>query len=656
MSNGVNDHDSAFAPVSPNTTHSKHVTLYTRRQMLGLMACSAVGAVLPRPTGSFGPPEKRNASLVLALKRQLEEAFAGNDIGFCFAYLSRDPEQSFEITIQPDRVYPVASAFKAAVALYYFMNTPPSEWYYTEGSDMYSMAVYSNNLTTARVMHEVAKRLNQRNPIQAFNDFAQDRRMAGLQFGLYQWTFEEFPSPTNGYIDPRCDPAPYAAKSMSKTAVNYSSAADLARLYYFLMRAEQDPRWGRDAHFRAAIEATREVLGIPAPNYTSPLERVIAYIPHFSKDGVLQAGEIDAHVINDAGVWQMHDGGAYLISFMSANVSPPRIDTALGHVAEAIRTYQRYLYPNQYHLITAPSHPVHHGELDYGFVRKTGVALYSAPDLAAPPVENPVRPTSIFGTTYLMYGALVRVKVIDAEWAQIERDDRWDKAFDWPVYIRLEDVQIIDRDPAQPLGYITGQGDVGKLAVLDIYRRELSLFEGRTAVLRTPVILNTQNTPRDIGVMERAYLTRNMPNYPGVPFTTFLHGTPYLDAGGFAVHGSPWHLWEETVRQSTLLQRVTHGCINVPDWRISIPYLGREMRTDEFVFRWSGGFAGPENQFVYAHAQPVRVYNVNNVERELSGYPLPDAYRKGGVYWRDILNALHEKTLDAPDIFYSENA
>lgn len=654
MTAARNDDNTPETSAAAHKPHTKPA--YTRRDMLRLMAWSGVGAMFPRAAGAAGPRPRRNEPIVAAIKRQLEDAFRGNDIGLCFAYLGRDSENNFEITIQPDRIYPVASAFKAGVVLYYFMNTPQPEWEYVEGTDMYSMAVYSNNLTTARVLADVARRHNHPNPIAAYNDFAIDPRMANLQFGLYQWTFQEYPTPTNGFVDPRFHPSIYAAKSMSKTAGNFSSAADLARLYYFLARAESDPRWQTDAHFRAAIEATRELLGIPALSYVSPLERVISYIPHYSKDGVLQAGEIDIRVVNDAGVWQMADGNAYLIAYMSANVSAPRSDAALAHVAEAIRTYQQYLYPNQYYLITAPSHPVHQGEFNYGFVRRSGVSLYTAPDLSTPTVENPVRPSSIFGTTYLMYGALVRFTPVDADWGKVEPDDKWDKAFPWPVYIRLEDLQVIDREPAQSLGYIAGKPDAGKVIVLDIFARELTLFEGKTAVLRTPVILNTMNTPRDIGIMQRGYLARNMPNYPGVPFTYFLHGSPYLDAGGFAIHGSPWHLWEETVRQSTVIRRLTHGCINLPDWPLTIPHLGREMRIDEFVFRWAGGFSDPAGERVDLHAQPdpIRVYCVNNVTRELSGYPLPDVYRRAGIYWRDILIALRDKTLDAPAYFFEE--
>jgi hypothetical protein len=274
----------------------------------------------------------------------------------------------------------------------------------------------------------------------------------------------------------------------------------------------------------------------------------------------------------------------------------------------------------------------------------------------APQVANPVRPTSIFGTTYVMYGALLRLRALDDEWAEIIQDDKWDDALEWPVYVRLEDVQIIERGVAEPLGYVTGAPEgTSKYIILDIFNRELILIEGVTPVLRTPVILNTTNTPRDISIMARSYLCRNMPSYPGVPYTYFLHGTHYLDSMGFAIHGSPWHLWSDTVRQRALMRRLTHGCINVPDWEIPIPFLDKPMRTDEFVFRWAGGFPNPGADQVYMNQDwnPVRVYGLNNMHNDIWGYTMPDSLIAARIGWKGIVHAVEDKAIDAPEVFFS---
>jgi hypothetical protein len=174
-------------------------------------------------------------------------------------------------------------------------------------------------------------------------------------------------------------------------------------------------------------------------------------------------------------------------------------------------------------------------------------------------------------------------------------------------------------------------------------------------IFKTPVILNTEATPRGLAVLSRGYMARNMPNYPGVPYTYFLHGDAYLDAGGFAVHGSPWHLWADTVRERTTLQRLTHGCINVPDWQVQVPYYGKEMRADEFTFRWTGGFPNPDSALVFQSTSrdPVRIYSANNVAEEVWNYTLPNSVRAVGAGWGDVIAALNEKALDAPDFYFS---
>ncbi len=631
----------------------------TRRTTLKLLGTASAALAVGLPGPFFGTPHRDEPGVVREMRRVLNDALDGQEMSLSFSHITPDFIEDCRIEIRQDRLYPVASSFKAAVVLYYFLNTPEAEWDAEQGSAMYSMAVFSNNARTGTVLGDVAQRLGVKNPIAAFNDFATSPDLLGWTHGLYSWSFDEFPwMPTNGYVDDRYNPTRWDASNMANFGLNFSTASEIATVFRLLATGETHPRWESDPHFRASILASRSLLAIPAIDYLSSLEKAITYSDHYSKDGTLRPVDIGTNVRNDAGVWPMQDGGAYLISFMSARETDDSVALVLAQVAEAIRMYEQYLHPNDFRVLSTPSVAIQPGTYNYGFVRRTGVTLYSQPDLNAPQIPNPVRSTSIFGTTYLMYGAMVRLNVVDNEWAEVVEDDEWDEAFTWPVYIRLEDVQIVDRTRATtPIGYVTGAAPgTDKFIILDVLQRNLTLFEGGTPVLRTPVILNFNGTPRQISFIHRLYLARDMPNYPGVPYTCFLHGSDYLDESGFAIHGAPWHLWSETVRQYTLIRRVTHGCINVPDWPVRIEHLGETMRPDEFIFRWAGGMPNPaEDRVVLDPGDvPVRVYGFDNPLQEIWNYPRPPSLYGLGVNWRMIMDAREAKPLDVPEYFYEE--
>ncbi|HEX3050972.1 MAG TPA: L,D-transpeptidase [Aggregatilineaceae bacterium] len=640
---------------------SSYTTTFTRRQVIKMLSYSAMATAAPfHPSLQWALGPRRSGDeprIVREMRSLLEESFRDREMGLYFAYLNDNLDEDYAIQIQDDRLYPMASSFKAAVILYYYLFTPRDEWDDEEGSNLYSTAVYSNNGKTGSVIAEVAERMGKSNPIVAFNDFLIDPDLLGLKYGIYRWTFEEFYTPTNGYSDDRFDPAHLSGEGpVMDRAVNFTTAAEIAQVFRFLAQGEHHKRWATDEHFRAAIQASRTLLSVSIQEFISPLESAIAYMDHYSKEGMLRPVDIGTYVRNDAGVWIMPDTGAYLISFMSATEGDPAVMKVLGDVAEAMRMHQRYLHPNDFNRNTKPSAELYHDGYNYGFVRETGIPLYTEPREDAPRIDNPVRPTSLFGTTYLMYGALVRFMPVDEVWGEIIPDDKWDDAFSWPVYIQLAKLQVVGRTIADPLGNVTGAPEgTSKFIILDIYQRDLIAFEGGTPVLRTPVIINTENTPREISALQRAYVARNMPNYPGVPFTTFLHGNDYLNSNGFALHGSPWHLWGSTVKQSTILRRFTHGCINVPDWEIPMPYLGRMMRPDEFLFRWAGGFQGPGQNLVYMNTlpEPVRILGLDNPSRDIYSYTPFQSMRQLGMNWSELLHLIEEKAIDAPDAYFN---
>lgn len=627
-----------------------------RREALKLMAGSAAAFSFSfwRPGWAEAAPRRLDEpGVVREIRRTLRAAFQDHEMALYFSHLESSQTENFVIEIQPDRLYPMASSFKSAAVLYYYLNTPEEDWDDELGTSVYSMAVFSNNQKTGYVLAEVAKRLKYDNPIIAFNNFLLD--YLGLHYGLFGWTFQEFATPTNGYEDPRFDSENVPADNLALHGVNHSSVVEIAQIFRFMAEAENDARWESDPHFQKSILASRQLLSIPIQEYISSLERAIAYTDHYSKDGTLRPIDVGTTVRNDAGVWLMEDGGAYLISFMSATENDETVNNVLQQVAESIRMYQRYQHPNDYARNTSPSNQIYPGELNYGFVRETGVTLYAAPSWNAPHIDNPIRPSSIFGTTYLMYGALVRFYPHENGWVELIPDDNWDGSFPWPVYMRLEALQVIERDVTEPLGYITCEPDgTDKFILLDIYARDMILFEGLTPILRTPVIVNTENTPRKMAVLQRAYISRDMPNYPGVPFSTFLHGSEYLNQTGFAVHGSPWHLWAETVHEETILRRFTHGCINLPDWVIPILYLGHEMRVDEFIFRWAGGFTNPATETVYMNGThtPVRLIALDNLQRDIYDYAVFSSLQASNANWDDVLHAVTNKPVDAPGSFF----
>lgn len=299
-----------------------------RRQALKWFACTAAA-------GLASPVLRRPAALVDEIRARLEAALRDHEMGLIFARLNGARQEEFLVAIKPDRLYATASSFKAAAALYYFLNTPQAEWAYGEGSDAYVMAVFSNNASTALVLSEVAARLGIENPISAFNDF--QIATFGLTNGLYSWTFESILVSTNGFTDPRFRPDRFATSQTAVQANNYSTPQEIAQVFRFLAQAESNPRWA-DPHFQASILAARTLLSMQIAGVQSPLERAIPYQDHYSKEGM-----VEGYVCNDAGIWLVPDGGAYLISFMSAYESTPAIQEALAEVSGAIAVYQQYL-------------------------------------------------------------------------------------------------------------------------------------------------------------------------------------------------------------------------------------------------------------------------------------------------------------------------
>jgi hypothetical protein len=279
----------------------------------------------------------------------------------------------------------------------------------------------------------------------------------------------------------------------------------------------------------------------------------------------------------------------------------------------------------------------------------------------------------VFGTPYLMRGSLLRVNPVDENWGEVIVDNREDDVFtylDWTyafqpanwsnwdiptrrkIYVPLETLKFITTEQTTPVGFAYDYDkEPLKWLMLHVPKRQLTLFEGLKPILKTPIVLNSLATPRGRLYVNRVMVARNMPTYPGVPFTNFLHNGSDLHEIGYAIHGAPWHVWEETVTEWETIRRYSHGCINIPNWKMPI---GRfELPVDEFIFRWIGGFPNPGGSDTsYFKPDVVRVMSVNNPYEDLFFYSVIDAVQKEGGNWNHALRAWEDKKVDAPERFF----
>jgi hypothetical protein len=251
----------------------------------------------------------------------------------------------------------------------------------------------------------------------------------------------------------------------------------------------------------------------------------------------------------------------------------------------------------------------------------------------------------------MMKGAMLRFVPVNETWAQLIRDDEWDDLYDRrEVYFRIADVMIVDTAAkSAPIGFVTDAPEgTTKFMIVDVFARQVILFEGTTPILRTPTVLNTNRTPRGTFYIRSRYMTRNMlPWVPGVPYSNFI------DEAGNAIHGAPWQHWTEGITEPEVARRFTHGCINIPNW---IWQVGEyNLPVDEFIFRWSGGMVDPSTSIADRETREpgevVMVYLVNNLF-ELQNLRPPRSLVAEGKGWGDVLAALETFPVSAPESFF----
>lgn len=313
----------------PSSSNRSNHSRITRRRFLGLLGAAA----LSRPFMALGADWDAENPLAKQVREYLEGIFAGKVMALDFRRINPNLDEDFRIQINALNIYPVASCFKAFVVLYYYLNTPKEQWDDAEGSSLYSTAVFSNNLLTGTVLVDVASRVRgAANALQKFNNFL--RFTMGIKGGLYTWDWEG--TPTTGFFDTRYGGQSMIVRGQSYPVINAFTAADLARGYDILTRGDA---FAVSPTMRDAIQATRAILSISAPDYQSPIERV-SPTGYMGKDGVLPAGDIEVgRVVDDAGVVTVN-GSRYIISFMSAGESESVSLSVLAEVINQINVYE----------------------------------------------------------------------------------------------------------------------------------------------------------------------------------------------------------------------------------------------------------------------------------------------------------------------------
>lgn len=294
-------------------------------------------ALLSRPI--LAEDWEAETPLVASIRQTLEAEFAGRKMALDFRRINPQNDEDFRVQINAADLYPVASCFKAFVALYYYYYTLPEAWQDGEGTPLYSAVVFSNNLETGTVIADVERRARGgKNAIEKFNDFL---LKIGMENGIRTWDWPG--SPTIGFFDERFAPsASRFVRGGDGTAYNVDNAftaADLARGYDVLVRGAA---FTTDDRLRTAIAATNELLAIRNPDYRSPIEFVFpdGYI---GKDGILPVGDIAiGRVVDDAGVLAVGDA-RYIVAFMSAGESESRARNALQLVVDQINLYEQSL-------------------------------------------------------------------------------------------------------------------------------------------------------------------------------------------------------------------------------------------------------------------------------------------------------------------------
>jgi hypothetical protein len=293
--------------------------------------------------GAFAPAV---AQAVDTLEQDILNAIGRQQMGFALRKLDENTQVVFKIDYNADKLYPVASCFKAFLLYYYFWNTPEAQWKTDRESDPYRVAVFSDNVKTGVLIRDTAAYVTvYGNALEKFNDCL--LLNVGLQNGLHTWDWTG--NPMVGFTDPRFVPSTERFVEVGGTAHNVdnlTTAADLANGYTFLRQAADGtlPLNPKNPYFdttraQKAAKAALDLLSIPAENYKSPIER--AFGSYTGKDGVLPPEDLDVgYVVNDAGIVTVGES-RYTLALISVGQTEYSTVLTLTAIAEALQRFEQ---------------------------------------------------------------------------------------------------------------------------------------------------------------------------------------------------------------------------------------------------------------------------------------------------------------------------
>lgn len=260
-----------------------------------------------------------------------------------------------------DEQYPVASAFKGPVAIYFFENVSPDVWRsvpihywsvdkaeavpaeyraaWTQHHDLfknlYMMAILSENDATGKVLTYVYKNTAQQNngdnPVRAFNNWSRDKVGINPPSGLRSWL-------VGGTICPRCADDRYEAQMMIYARRifylnNTFTPRDLARYYVYL--ATQGRALG---YYDAAVELLSNQKFSMIRTNATPWGITVA-----SKDGYIAPNSDNGtgyRISTDAGLITLPDGEQYAVAFLAFD-SGDLLAPSIRAMSQTLVTSQR---------------------------------------------------------------------------------------------------------------------------------------------------------------------------------------------------------------------------------------------------------------------------------------------------------------------------
>lgn len=598
-----------------------------------------------------------------------------------FSVILYDIQQGRLLTaLATENLFPVASMFKAGV-LFYFLDqvsadvwgrVPVQYWDASAQGDVpeawrddwrrhqailravHQMIVLSGNAVTGEVLAYVARGRGSADPIVSFNDWARERVNISPLSALSTW--DEGIPPDMSATDERYTKRTTSINGQLRTFENLMTARDVGLFYMWALTTFDDQQ--------SAV--CRQVLSLIHNERRGNLERLAFDLGgiSYSKNGSLIVD--DGTIITDGGLIELADDRRYLLIVLSLN-APTLIPTLFEELNHTLRgRYNEMMHHHRTPAVSAeellaiysahlanayPDQSTDASQYQYGFILPEGVNLYAQPDTDHP-VRNPIIRSTRFGIHLLMQGALIRFEDVDADWVVLVPDDDRDNIrsrLGTRLFIKRADVWVIANHYSQPLPYLLEPSATAddKFIVVNLQGREVVAVEAGRVVIRVPIALNIDAIPRGVQVITSKWFARSMqPWAPGVPFTTFY------GSDGYALHGSPWQRWGTTVNQTTLAGRTSAGCVNMPDWMIQVGDYHRPA--DELLFRWLGGMENVSHRvFDYpSNSYPaLRIYNVDYLHN-LHTYRRPDALANRRMSWDDLIVAIGEHDLQAPESFF----